>query len=353
MTLKEIIKDALDDNNKQMSEADYENLWRRLETSVARRSVISRRDKSFVMKLLPFAAAAFVALAISVSITLINKEKNNQIDDKDVITGVSLEDEDIKLISGGKVDSYSQNVDIHVGTDGLLTVMADSTTEKATVKATKITSIIVPYGKRSRLTLADGTKIIINSGSTLEFPERFDGEKYEINMSGEIFVEVKKDVKRQFVVHTAEMDITAYGTTFNVSSYGDRREAPSVVLVEGKTGVRMTHNRNETSEIIMLPNEMVIYQNNTINKQAVDVKKHISWKDGYIFLDDTPIPEVLKKIEQYYNMSFDIKESVELQNIKCVGKLFLSANIDNVMTTISRLSSTRYRRQDNKIIIEY
>ncbi|MDR1097790.1 MAG: DUF4974 domain-containing protein, partial [Tannerella sp.] len=81
------------------------------------------------------------------------------------------------------------------------------------------------------------------------------------------------------------------------------------------------------------------------------VTRYISWKDGYLQLDKTPVAEVLKQVERYYNLSFDMQENLDLSTKKCSGKIYLSDNLDNVMKTISLLSGTRYERDDKNIYI--
>ena len=87
------------------------------------------------------------------------------------------------------------------------------------------------------------------------------------------------------------------------------------------------------------------------DKQAVDVNRIISWKDGYLTLDRTPVSEVLKQIGRYYNLAFDYKADVNLQKRTCTGKIYLSDNLDYVMTTVALLSSTGYEKQGNRIYI--
>jgi ferric-dicitrate binding protein FerR (iron transport regulator) len=165
---------------------------------------------------------------------------------------------------------------------------------------------------------------------------------------GEIYLEVVKD-RKPFIVNTSDMNITVYGTAFNVSAYADRH-TPSVVLVEGKVGVK---NTLSGEEMMMMPKEMVSLQNNRLNRETVDIRKYTSWKDGYLLLDRTPVTEVLKYMEQYYNLSFDIKENVNLRDITCTGKIYLTPNLDDIMKTVSLLSSTKYTRENNKIYIQY
>jgi ferric-dicitrate binding protein FerR (iron transport regulator) len=122
------------------------------------------------------------------------------------------------------------------------------------------------------------------------------------------------------------------------------------VLVEGSVSLQSTSQK----ELFITPNEKAVYSGSgTFATQKVDVNQFISWKEGYLSFDKTPITEVLQQIGRYYNLSFDYEQDVNLQKRTCSGKIYLSENMDNVMSTIGLLSSTIYTRIDNQIFISH
>ena len=154
-----------------------------------------------------------------------------------------------------------------------------------------------------------------------------------------------KDTKRPFVVHTDRMDIQVLGTSFNVSAYHDDIGA-TVVLVNGKVSVKTAQQVME-----MLPNEKAELTNNQITKETVDVSEYISWTKGVLEFYEASVSEILKKVGRYYNVQFESSPDIPLNARTCSGKLFLSNNLDSVMTSVSVLSSTNYRRENNMIYI--
>jgi len=187
-----------------------------------------------------------------------------------------------------------------------------------TVELTKSkqNTLIVPYGKRSTLILSDGSKVWLNSGSVLEFPAQFTGNNREVRLtSGEMYIEVASDSQKPFHVRTSDFNVKVYGTKFNVSAYDDSPK--SVVLVEGRVSLQSA-NKKET---ILSPNEQAVYSDNgTFHTQKVHVNQFISWKNGYLEFDKTPMTEVLKQIGRYYNLSFDFDNDVNLLKRTCTGK---------------------------------
>ncbi len=267
------------------------------------------------------------------------------------IVGNELESKDIQLVTNSKTSSFKENIEISVTNDGRAIVKSekdDHLDEDIDVDDVVLNKLIVPYGKRTTLNLSDGTKVWLNSGTVLEFPASFSGDSRDVYLaSGEIFVEAAKVSKMPFYVHTGDFDVKVYGTMFNVSSYADSPSA--VVLVEGSVSLKLP---NELNEIFISPSEQVtVLGEGGVEKKVVDVNNLVSWKNGYLIFDETPMSEVLRQIGRYYNLSFDFNQDVKIQQRACTGKISLTENLDVVMTTISLLSLTNYEKQGNKIII--
>jgi ferric-dicitrate binding protein FerR (iron transport regulator) len=142
--------------------------------------------------------------------------------------------------------------------------------------------------------------------------------------------------------------VEVHGTSFNVTSYDNLNS--TVILVEGHVSLRKNGVNRSVS---LYPNELAVYNSESLefDKKEVNVEDYTSWKDGYLSLNKTPMTEVLKRISRYYNLSFNYDNSVELQNRSCTGKIQLSENLENVMTTISLLTSTSYEIENNRIYI--
>jgi ferric-dicitrate binding protein FerR (iron transport regulator) len=156
---------------------------------------------------------------------------------------------------------------------------------------------------------------------------------------------VAPDKQKTFIVQTAGFAVKVFGTKFNVSSYSHS----SVVLVEGSVSLSSTAG---SDELVLSPNEQAVLSDMGIfDKKTVDVKRYTSWKDGYLTFYDTPIQEALKQIERYYNLSFNFGNNVSFDGLTCTGKIILSENLDNVMTTLSLISSTVYKKEGKTIYI--
>ena len=145
--------------------------------------------------------------------------------------------------------------------------------------------LLVPYGKQTTLTLADGTRVWVNAGSRLIYPSAFDDDRREIYAEGEIYIEVAHDAARPFTVHTGKMDVRVLGTRFYVSSYG-RDRTQEVVLRSGSVNVAPA-DAPEHGIRIEPDQRASLDTAGTFRIREVRAEDYISWIHGYYRFDNT------------------------------------------------------------------
>lgn len=261
-----------------------------------------------------------------------------------------LSPEDIYIITPSGSVPLKNNADIHMQRDNTALVNdADGENKILELDGNHLNKIIVPYGKRSKMTLSDGTKIWLNSGSTLEFPSKFTGTTREINLTGEIYIDVVHG-DAPFIVHAEKFDVKVYGTKFNITAYSNSENF--VVLESGSVSVKS----KSKEELHIEPREMVTFKNDgrTIKTKNVNISEFTSWKDGYLELNRTSMLDVLKRIERYYNLSFSYsdKDYNSLKNKTCTGRIILTENSANVLTTFALLSAAKFEEDNQRILID-
>lgn len=330
-----VICDNIRINEKIFSDTDF--LYQRILQSISiHRKNKQRRNVIYSL----YAAAVIALLLITSTLFIFNKDTSAALNER--IIGSTLPDEHITLITDENITTLNQHAVIRLADGRLSYTDSTNTIKYIEVGASQTNILNVPNGKRSSIVLADGSEIWINSGTKLFFPSVFNEKTREITVEGEIFIHVAKSEQQPFIVHTPKFAINVQGTRFNVSTYKDDSEH-TVVLVNGSININAPHK----SLVPMTPNEMVIMKNDNLTKKVVDVSHYTGWIDGILIFDATPTSEMLKKIGRYYNISFD--GVAELADKKITGKLFLSENIDNVLSSISLLTSTEYKRDNNVI----
>lgn len=204
--------------------------------------------------------------------------------------------------------------------------------KKSIQQEEKITynQLIVPAGKRSMLELSDGTHLYVNAGTRVVYPVVFEKEKREIYVDGEIYLDVRPEKNRLFIVKTNKLDVNVLGTSFNVSAYEEDKQI-SVVLVTGKVHVKTKDKQENT----LKPNEMYSYANGKSQIKRVNAAHYISWKDGAYAFDNESFSIVLKKLSRYYGRKIIWDKKIHSMN--CSGTLNLK---DNIMEVLQGLEST-------------
>lgn len=160
----------------------------------------------------------------------------------------------------------------------------------------KNNKIIVPKSMTQKLILDDGTEVLLNSGSVLEFPSKFDSGSREVKASGEIFFKVAKD-SRLFIVNANELSIKVYGTEFNVSTSPENRS--EVLLLKGSVGVMV--NGEETK---LKPSEILSFNahDGNVDVKRVEIYNYMWWQDTNFRQKDGSLSKLIEIIENWYDV---------------------------------------------------
>lgn len=295
-----------------------------------------------------YASSAAVLLLTLISTFFIFNEGSKKTEPGISSIGEVAGNNNIQLFTGNDVLEIDNNSTLNLSEKKNSAVIKNPLTQREVgLNDNRANTLIVPYGKRSTLILADGSKVHLNSGTKMEFPGTFSEKRREINVEGEIFIEVVKKRNSPFVIHTPRSQITVHGTSFNVSSYSEDTKE-SVVLVNGSVEVK-SHN----STVLLKPNEMAEIENELIQCKQVNVSDYTSWTDGYMQLNKIPLNEVLKKIGRYYNIEFQCNPALNLNKQTCSGKLFLSDNLNDVLEAFSKMTYFKYDKLNDETIFIY
>nr|WP_319499631.1 FecR domain-containing protein [uncultured Draconibacterium sp.] len=321
-----------------------------------RLKIISRAEPKIKLKRNRFIVAATAAacfLLLVISYLFLGKDPKPVLLSEEQQAYPPIESKDIVLsISGDSIVTFDENTDVKIDKRGSLIVSESNQKALFSHEADPLKNeadpvmnkLVVPRGKRSSLVLADGSKIWINSGSTLEFPSGFITNQRLIKVEGEIFIEVAKNDTKPFTVRTEKFDVIVTGTTFNVTAYNDET-TQRVVLVEGSVKIDVENKPTMNLE----PNDKFSLTGDQAEKQKVDVYDYISWKDGiYRFAGDS-LENVLKRLSRYYDVNFVCDDDVK--NMQLRGKLALMEDFTSVLDNIEVIVPIKYEIEKDKILI--
>ena len=170
------------------------------------------------------------------------------------------------------------------------------------------TEIVSPYGSRIHIDLPDGSKVWLNNGSKLKFPQKFTGRERRVKLTGEAFFEVAHNPHKPFVVGAGSLQVVATGTEFDVMAYPDDYKIEAT-LIKGKVYIQRALPSGKVHQVYeMKPNQHAIY--NEKNKKFYYINnssdKYISWMDGKLIFRDDPLDVVIKRLERWYNVDIVI-----------------------------------------------
>lgn len=207
-------------------------------------------------------------------------------------------------------------------------------------------TLTVPYGKKLKLVLSDGTKAHLNSGTTIKYPTNFlPNTNREVFITGEAFFEVVSDARRPFIVSTNELEVKVLGTKFNVTSYPED-EYVRTVLVEGSVSIS-----TGSDETTLKPEYQALWfkENNNVTVEETETSQFTAWIDGRIVFRHMPFNNIVKKLERHYNVS--IISNNEKLNTETFTASFDVETIEQVLEAFNKNYSITYTIKDNEIII--
>jgi ferric-dicitrate binding protein FerR (iron transport regulator) len=197
-------------------------------------------------------------------------------------------------------------------------------------------------GMITQLALVDGTKVWLNSGSELQFPTRFNGEKREVRLKGEAYFEVTKNEKQPFRVNASELRVEVLGTSFNVVNFNDDDES-EVVLVTGKVSLSSENGKIRNDYGLMHPGQRAVYDkgNQKVITEEVEVDKYIAWHEGNLIFRDDPMDDVVKRLSRWFNVEFVINDP-EIKNY-IYKATFRNENLTQVLNLLRLSAPIDYR----------
>jgi len=210
--------------------------------------------------------------------------------------------------------------------------------------------LYVPYGKKFQVELFDGTKVTLNSGTTLKYPVQFlAGQSREVFLEGEAYFEVTKNKHQAFKVHANSLVTEVFGTEFNISSYSNE-EVQEVVLVEGFVGVSNSLALEQV-QIRLVPNQKASLNNSQemISTESVQIENYIAWKDNVLLFSNLKFKDIIKKLERHYNVKIE-NDNFNINENRYTGT-FETETIDQVLKSLSNISAFSYQIEGDSISI--
>ena len=201
--------------------------------------------------------------------------------------------------------------------------------------------------KKQTIHLPDGSTVILNAESHLDYPSAFSGKTREIYLSGEAYFDVKHDPAKPFLVHTGKIITRVLGTAFDIRAYPED-ESINVTVTRGKVQVL----KENKSLGLITANQQISFSKTTevAVQKTVDSKSLVAWKPEEIAFNDVSMLDAAKKIEERFDVEIAFANPL-IKNCRVTATFSADDMLDEMLTVICGVTKSQYTIQNNKIII--
>jgi transmembrane sensor len=327
--------------NEAISEFYLPEKKKKIALHKLRRKLFTRNKKIF--GIIPFMAARYVAAAaflgvVATGIYFISKKSTSASS-----TAATKKTPDIVPGDGNQVVlTLADGTKIQLDSSGMGLLAQQNGTEILKQKDGQViyqsnnpsqasmNSIITPKGKQHELILPDGSRVWLNALSKIDFPTAFTGKQRNISLSGEAYFDVVTDKSRPFHVNVDGMDVKVTGTQFNVNAYKDETTVKST-LFEG--GVKVT---KDALTVDLMPGQQLQMDPKTKQFKLVknaDLEATAAWKDGVFYLNNIDVAALMRQAARWYDIEVEYPNGVP--SVTLFGEIDRNTNLSELMKVLN------------------
>jgi ferric-dicitrate binding protein FerR (iron transport regulator) len=185
---------------------------------------------------------------------------------------------------------------------------------RSDLKNLTYSTVIVENGQRSKIILPDSSIVWLNSGTTISYNNDFAVANRNIRLIGQAFFEVVKNEKVPLFVHCDDLVVKVLGTKFDVDAYPENQKI-SVVLESGS--VQLLYDGDKDFNYQLNPGQIAEFDagSTKVMKRTADIEKLTSWRNGALVFKNDPMGLVIKKLERWYNIQFEVVDPAVYNSI--------------------------------------
>lgn len=205
-------------------------------------------------------------------------------------------------------------------------------------------TLTTPHGGQYQVILPDGTKVWLNSASSLKYPIAFTGKERTVELKGEGYFEVEKSVNQTFKVNTNNITVQVLGTHFNIMAYPDEPvinttlEQGAVLIITGKEQQKL-----EAGQQAILNNATGV-----LTLQPADVEVELAWKDGFFEFDNMELSKVMRQLARWYNI--EVIDQTNGASKKFGGRIGKELKLAEVLKALER-NGAHFKVEGRKVTV--
>ncbi|WP_442587674.1 FecR family protein [Pedobacter sp. AW31-3R] len=330
-----------------------DEIWARLSSAHGIKNITEENTLSFpeqrrfaLWKKISVAAALLIALGAGLFYRNTLAHPEQVVYTKDIGPGntnatLTLADGKVIVLSDARKGDLAeeQGVVIRKTADGQIVYeLAD----QGVAMNNRMNTLSTSRGQNYEVRLPDGTKVLLNAASSLQYPSSFLGsDSRKVELTGEAYFEVSKDKAHPFVVYSKGQTVEVLGTHFNISAYADDALAKTTLL-EGSVKI---NNR------LLKPNQQFVRSDAREQIVAVNTDEAIAWTQGYFMFNDEPLENILSRIARWYNVEIVYKDQ-DIRKKKFFGTITKYDHLSKVLSLLAKTRDVEFEITGNKVLVD-
>ena len=311
--------------------------------SAAKNNIVSLQVLKYAVAVVLFVVSGLFIYNTYFAKKLVNNIVSvNDINPAQSLAQISLPDGELFTIDSTSVGLvYNQDgISVYRNAEGEIVYKVDSNTVDHSEN--QYLSIVTPKGGFSKIQLSDGTLVSLNAGSTFKYPLTFASNSREVYATGEIFFDVAKDSSRPFKVISDNQTIEVLGTKFNLIADDLKSKT---TLLEGS--VKILHA--DRSYFLKPGQEAVVDKD--VKIVDVNAEKSIGWKNDQFVFDNSSFIEILKEVENWYDIKF-VFESDELLNVQMSGSVSRKVKLSEILKVLEINTDYKFEMKGRRVVVK-
>lgn len=208
------------------------------------------------------------------------------------------------------------------------------------------TEVFSPAGQKTRIILPDSSIVLLNGNSKIRYSQNYNEDNRKIELVGEGYFDVRKDISRQFIVNTSELDVKVFGTSFNVKAYEDDQTL-EVGLKNGKIGI----DRDGKKIVQLTPGQMASFdkKEQKLDVVKMDIDLVSAWTREEMVFEEDSLEEIVKYMERWYGVNIQV--APELLDGELLTFKVKTESLNELLNLISILKPIKYHIDGKKVVI--
>ncbi len=212
------------------------------------------------------------------------------------------------------------------------------------IKQPRIVYATTSYGEKKEVILPDGSIVILNSMSSIAYPEKMNRQTREVQLQGEAYFEVAKNAHQAFIVKINNMEVKVLGTRFNIHAY-ENQDYIATTLFEGIVSV----SAHGQSAYKLKPGEQAIYRKESEKfetREIKDINDEDAWRHNVLAFDNRTLSEILNTLSREYNVTFEM-DNEELKRLKITARFRSEESVDKALEILGESAAFTHTRHGN------